>query len=136
MSATEMSSSNFLGLDIERGVMDLKKGTITCFMIVEHIHDIDFIRKQVLSLIVAGCRNFTFYGQQESIWHLETDLADIKVHPNSNEVALTSTSKSLNDFIDEIKLEINLRPIVPNYNYLIYDDEKIYREILRQLKIS
>lgn len=136
MSATEMLSSNFWGLDIERGIMDLKNGTLTCFIIVEHIHDIDFIRKQVLSLIVAGCKNFIFFGQQESIWHLETDLADIKVHPNSDEVALTSTCESLDDFIDEINLEINLRPIVPNYNYLIYDDEKIYREILRRLKIS
>ena len=135
MSATEMLGSNFWGLDIEHGVMDLKNGTITCFMIVEHIHDIDFIRKQVLSLIVAGCKDFTFYGQQESIWHLETDLADIKVHPNSDEVALTSTCESLDDFIDEINLEINLRPIVPNYNYLIYDDEKIYREILRRLDL-
>ena len=136
MSATEMLGSNFWGLDIERGVMDLKNGTITCFMIVERIHDIDFIRKQVLSLIVAGCKDFTFYGQQESIWHLETDLADIKVHPNSDRVALTSTCKSIDDFIDEINLEINLRPIVPNYNYLIYDDEKIYREILRRLELS
>ena len=136
MSATEMLGSNFWRLDIEHGVMDLKNGTITCFMIVEHIHDIDFIRKQVLSLIVAGCKDFTFYGQQESIWHLETDLADIKVHPNSDEVALTSTCKSMDDFIDEINLEINLRPIVPNYNYLIYDDEKIYREILRRLELS
>lgn len=136
MSATEMLGSNFWGLDIEHGVMDLKNGTITCFMIVEHIHDIDFIRKQVLSLIVAGCKDFTFYGQQESIWHLETDLADIKVHPNSDEAALTSTCKSMDDFIDEINLEINLRPIVPNYNYLIYDDEKIYREILRRLELS
>jgi hypothetical protein len=136
MSATEMLSSNFWGLDIECGIMDLKNGTITCFMIVEHIHDIDFIRKQVLSLIVAGCKNFIFYGRQESIWHLETDLADIKVHPDSDEVALTSTCESLDDFIDEINSEIYLRPIVPNYNYLFYDDEKIYREILRRLEIS
>ena len=103
MSATEMLGSNFGGLDIEHGVMNLKNGTITCFMIVEHIHDIDFIRKQVLSLIVAGCKDFTFYGQQESIWHLETDLADIKVHPNSDEVALTSTCKSMDDLFSECK---------------------------------
>ena len=136
MSATEQLSSNLWGLDIERGVMNIKSGTITCFMIVEHTNDLDFIRKTVLSLIVAGCNNFIFYGQQEPIWHIETDLADIKVHPASNEVALTSSCKTLDDFIEEIELDINLRSLVPNYNYLIYDDEEIYREILRRLKIS
>ena len=136
MSAPEQLSSNLWGLDIERGVMKIKNGTITCFMIVEHPHDLDFIRKTALSLVVAGCNNFIFYGQQESIWHLETDLADIKVHPNSERVALTSSCKTLDDFIEEIGLDIDLRPLVPNYNYLIYDDEGIYREILRRLKLS
>ena len=74
MSASEQLSSNLCGLDIEHGVMNIKNGTITCFMIVEHPHDLDFIRKTALSLVVAGCNNFIFYGQQESIWHLETDL--------------------------------------------------------------
>ena len=81
MSATEMLGFNFWGLDIKRGVMDLKNGTITCFMIVEHIHDIDFIRKQVLSLIVAGCKDFTFYGQQESICHLGMLVTNLVARP-------------------------------------------------------
>jgi hypothetical protein len=136
MSATEQLRSNLWGVDIEHGVMNIKNGTITCFMIVEHHHDLDFIRKAALSLVVAGCNNFIFYGQQESIWHLETDMADIKVHPDSDEVDLTSSCKTLDDFIEEIGLDIDLSPLVPNYNYIIYDDEGIYREILRRLKIS
>ena len=65
MSTTEQLSSNLWGLDIERGVMNIKSGTITCFMIVEHTNDLDFIRKTVLSLIVAGCNSFILFTISE-----------------------------------------------------------------------
>ena len=137
MLPTESLALNFWGLDLCRGIMDLSKNHgAYCFLIVEHKHDLDFIRKQALSLIVAGCRNLSFYGKEQETWHFETDRADIQMYPDSETVALTSGFDNLDEFVHELKTIISARPIVPFSTFLIYDDREIYSEVLKRLRIA
>lgn len=133
MLPTEVLALNFWCLDLCRGVMDLSKNHAAyCFLIAAHQHDIEFIRKQALSLIVAGCRNLSFYGKEQDTWHFEADRADIQVYPDMETVALTSGF----DVMHELICAITVRPIVPYSTYLIYDDREIYAEVLKRLKIA
>lgn len=97
--------------------------------------DKDFIKKQALQLLVAGCENFNFYGSAESIWHFIVDEVDILLNPDSTSeaVVLTSGWNSINDFVDALVREISVRAFVPHDIYLIYDDEKIFRDVLQRL---
>ena len=72
----------------------------------------------------------------EAIWHLQTDHADIQMNPEMEEVALTSSIDTFDDFVDELAELLSIRPFVPFYTYLIYDDRDIYAEVLKRLRIA
>ena len=124
------------GVEMHYGEIDLSKQcTNIFFFIVEHTDDKEFIQKQAVQLLSAGCRDYHFFGKQEPIWHLAFDEADIMMYPNSTSetVALTSGYESFDDFVDEIQLCIRCRYLVPTDFYLIYDDEVVYTEVKRKL---
>lgn len=57
---------NLYGLDMLYGKIDLKPTHgFSCFFIVEHIEDNDFIKRQAMQLLLAGCRDFNLYGKTE-----------------------------------------------------------------------
>ena len=135
MPLTEQLRSDFWGLELEQGKMELTQGReFYCFFIVEHPHDTEFIKKQALSLIVAGCKEFHFYGKEEPVWHSEIDNADILVNPAAEDVAMTSGYDELDDFVFQLTLPLTCRTFVPQSVYLIYDDRTMYDEVKRQLK--
>ena len=120
------------------GEIDLSKHRERIFFfIVEHTTDKEFIEKQAMQLLVAGCRDFHFFGAKEPLWHLTFDEVDIMMYPNSTSenVALTSNYITFDDFVDEIKLCINCRYFLPTDIYLVYDDTSLYQNVLQALKI-
>lgn len=128
--------SNLYGAHLIYGEIDLNPThIISCFFIVEHTDDKEFIKKQAMQLMIAGCRNFDFFGKKEPLWHLGFDDVDIMLSPNSTlmNVALTSGWSLLDDFVEALNLVISVRPIVPIDTYLFYDDRAIYEEVVRQL---
>ncbi len=137
MPATERLREHFWGIDLNSGNIELtKREDMYCYFIVEHTTDPEYAYKQALSLLVAGCRNFVFFGKAEAIWHLQTDHADIQMNPEMEEVALTSSIDSFDDFVDELAELLSIRPFVPFYTYLIYDDRDIYAVVLKRLRIA
>ncbi len=105
MSRCEQLSPNFYGCELYYGKIDMKKthGT-ACFFLVNHKADKEFIKKQALQLIVAGCESYEFFGKYSEEWHLVLDLADISVNPDSNEetVAITVSHQTIEDFVDPL----------------------------------
>lgn len=127
---------NLYSADLFYGKIDLKPGHgFSCFFIVQHTDDKEFIKDQAIQLLLAGCRNFDFYGKMEPIWHLGFDDADILLNPNSTQetVALTSGWDTIDEFVEVLHNEISCRPFVPHDYYLIYDDEETYEDVLRRL---
>lgn len=125
---------NFFGVRLEIGNIDLRPDhTFSCYFIVEHPHDAEFIEKQARQLLLAGCKNFVFYGKYEPQWHNSFDFEDVRLHINCEDydVALTSGSFDLEDFAEEIRFDIRCRPIVPHDTYLIYDDYEVYQDVLQ-----
>ena len=85
---------------------------------------------------MSQCRNYDFYGAFSREWELAFDTTDIMLHPNGHDnIALTSSWKELDDFIDALELALSMRPVVPFDIFLIYDDEAIYQTVLQKLQI-
>lgn len=127
---------NLYSADVHYGKIDLKSThRFSCFFIVQHTDDKKFIKDQAIQLLLAGCRNFDFYGKMESLWHSEFDEADILLFPDSTAetVALTSGWETLVEFVDALHAELSLRSFVPHDYYLLYDDAALYKEALRLL---
>ena len=127
---------NLYGAHLVYGKIDLNPThRFSCFYIVQHTDDEKFIKKQAMQLLLAGCRNFDFFGEKEPLWHLVFDDVDIMLNQDltPESVALTSGWSALDDFVEVLDLVISARPTVPHDTYLLYDDRAIYEEVLRRL---
>lgn len=137
MQQYEKLGNNLYGAEMYRGKLELKPTHgFSCFFIVEHIADKEFVKNQAMQLLLAGCRNFNFYGNAEPIWHLIVDETDILLYPDSTSesVALTSGWDSIEDFADALDVELSLRTFVPHDIFLIYDDVRIYNDVVACLE--
>ena len=138
MRKFERLSNIFFGVEMISGEIDLSKHRERIFfVIVEHTTDKEYIEKQAMQLLVAGCRDFHFFGAKEPLWHLTFDEVDIMMYPNSTSenVAFTSNDITFDDFVDEIKLCIKCIYFLPTDIYLVYDDKSLYQNVLQALKI-
>ena len=136
MRKCERLTEYFYGVEMYSGEIDLSKHRASVFFfIVEHTEDEDFINKQAVQLLTVRCRDFHFFGNMEPIWHLGFDVADMMMYPDStsNTVAFTSSYENIDEFVDEIRECINCRYLVPTDIYLVYDDEEVYLNVLRNL---
>ena len=130
---------NLYSADLHYGKIELKPTHgFSCFFIIRHTDDKEFIKDQAIQLLLSGCRNFDFYGEMEPMWHICVDEADILLYPDytSETVALTSGWDNLEEFAEALHDELSLRPFVPHDFYLLYDDEGTYKEVLGLLDIS
>ena len=127
---------NLYGLDMLYGKIDLKPTHgFSCFFIVEHIEDNDFIKRQAMQFLLAGCRDFNLYGKTEYIWRV--CVADVNLLLNQNAASETMTLIScwntLEEFVDVLGAAIAVRSFIPHDYYIIYDDKDIYKEALKML---
>ena len=137
MQRYEMLRNNLYSADLLYGKIELKPThRFSCFFIVEHTFDVEFIKDQAMQLLLAGCQEFGFYGKAEAQWHSGVNEADILLHPVSTPetVTLTSGWSDLEEFVDTLNERLSERPFVPHDFYLIYDDEEIYRNVLKRLE--
>lgn len=130
---------NLYSTDLIYGKIELKPTYgFSCFFIVEHTLDMDFIKDQAIQLLLAGCQDFHFYGKTEANWRLGVDEVNMLLHPESTSETdvLISGWNTLEEFVDALKDVLSLRPFVPHNVYLIYDDEEKYRNVLKKLDVS
>ena len=129
--------NNLYSADLLYGKIELKPThRFSCFFIVEHTFDAEFIKDQAIQLLLVGCQSFDFYGKAESNWKLGVDEANIFLHPKSTSETdiLIAGWSTLEEFADALNDVLCLRPFVPHDFYLIYDDEEIYRSVLKRLE--
>ena len=72
------------------------------------------------------------------IANLAFDIADIQIYGDREDVILTCSCYSIEDFVDEMKEMLTIQTFIPLDCYLIYDDERIYddiKKILRQFEL-
>lgn len=136
MQRYEMLRNNLYSTDLLYGKIELKPThTFSCFFIVEHTFDVEFIKNQAIQLLLAGCQEFDFYGKAEPQWHSGVNEASILLHPVSTPETVTLISRwsDLEEFVDILNERLFERPFVPHDFYLLYDDEGIYRNVLKML---
>ena len=136
MSRCEKLRPNLYGCELYYGKIDMNKTHAkACFFLVNHKADTEFIKKQALQFIVAGCKRYDFFGKYSEEWHLAFDLADISVNPDSDEetVAITVSHQTIEDFVDTLNEWLSCRGIVPYDFYLIYDDVDLYNQVKTML---
>ena len=65
MRKFERLSNVFFGVELFNGEIDLSKHCERIiFFIVEHTTDAEYLKKQAMQLLVAGCRDFHFLEQK------------------------------------------------------------------------
>ncbi len=103
---------------------------ISCFLVVEHTDDKDFITNLAHSLLAAGCTTFDFYGKMEALWHEGVDHEDARMF-HCEKVALTAGHDSMKEFTNELVRMVHDEWPAPRDFYLLYDDEKIFEDVMR-----
>ena len=136
MQRYEKLSPCFYGVEMFYGKIDLKlTRRFSCFFIVEHTNDKRYIKDQIIQLFLAGCRDFHFYGAYAPVWRHCWDEVVIMLYPDPTPetVGVAFGWDSIEDFVDELNMELSCRGIVPHEEYLIYDDAGIYAQVLGML---
>ncbi len=106
-----------------------------CLFIVQHIGEKGFINEIARQLLSAGCRSFGFFGRQEPVWHIGFDWADMDMNPDSTyeTVALTYGWSELDDLAYVLDEELSSEYSSPCECWLFYDDNALYKDLLRRL---
>ena len=124
---------NLFSADLHFGKIEIKPDHYcSCFFIVQRTDDREFIKDQAIQLLLAGCRNYDFYGEKRKIW--ETGLEEayrIVLPENSVENTIRLNRWDIiEDFVAVLNKSISMRPIVPCDHFLLYDDMKIYEAVV------
>jgi hypothetical protein len=136
MDRYERLNSRLIGLSLNYGKVTLNPShSSTLFYIVEHTEDAEIVNKEAMQMVMqTGVDTVFFYGKKEAVWHFAFDTADIEIYGDKREeVILTCSCDSIEDFVDEIKSELSIRTFIPLDCYLIYDDKGIYDDVKRRL---
>lgn len=131
----EKSHPSFHSVDLYIGNVTVPPThTFSCFFIVEHIYNNDYIEKIAKKLLVSDCRHFEFWGAQGQHWENVFDTMDMLIHPkfDKDSIALTTAWQKVSDLVESLDLQMSLRSIVPHDVYVFYDDERLYEDVLRQ----
>ena len=124
----------FYSTSITAGKVDLvPTRDFICFLIVEHIDDETFIKEQVDSILFAGCKGFEIYGSNESRWHYFIDQEDIRLSYDGVQFAYSAGWNSKPSFVHTLFRALNDERPIKNDIYLIYDDEKVYEDVLEKV---
>lgn len=124
----------FFGGNIQSGFPELLYAKqIKVFLIVDHIREPDQIRNIAVKLMSMDCIEFVFWGKQANTWHNETDIADIKLHPDENDWVLTNDWDEVDDFVDDIAIALSVREYSNTTIFLLYDDETLFLNVLSLL---
>ena len=123
--------------DLVTGVIDLNQTHRTiCFLIVQHTNDREFICSQALQFLLANCRVFVFFGNHEELWHQGFEEVRSRLFPyqTPENTVLICGCSSFIDFVEKLTGELTTRSFIPYDIYLLYDDEEILEDVLRELK--
>lgn len=99
----------------------------SCFFLISHITDSTFIRALAEYLLEAGGRDFHFWGDKESVWHLLFDEVDVErtIENDLEDIALTSGYDNIEDFSRELWMQFSQDV------YLFYDDLDAYQRVFQ-----
>lgn len=121
---------------LQNKIIDIGQSPIhSCFFIVQHIEDLEYIGELASKLISADCREFVFFGAKEPIWHLEFDETDTRLKGDITveNVALTSGCDTLDEFVEELDLAIYFNSGSEQTLCLFYDDMALYEQAVELL---
>ena len=138
MQRYEKLLRNLYGADLFYGKIDLKVNySFSCYFIVQHTNEEEFIREQLLQLILTGCQKFIFYGGKADAWVLNLEEAASILRSDHLTVPYSaSIIDTIEAFARELHREVSFRSLVPHDVYLLYDNERLYRKVLGTLDIN
>ena len=127
---------NLFSADLHYGKIDIKPDHyFSCFFIVQHTDDREFIKEQMIQLLLSGCRWFDFYGDKGAVWEASLEEAHRIVLPKNsveNTIRLNRWD-TIEGFVAALNKSISMRPIVPCDHFLLYDDMNIYEAVVDQV---
>ncbi len=125
---------NLYSDDLIYGKIDLKpRHDFSCFFIVQHMDNKEFIKEQLLQLLLAGCQHYDFYGEMKQIWQLGFAEANTLLFSISAEHNCCDFRTTVEEFAEALIHAISVRSFVPHDYYLLYDDAGIYEKVIQIL---
>ena len=125
--------SGFYSAPMIAGKVDVApERNFICFLIVEHIDDEAFIKEQVDSLLIAGCRGFEILGAKEPRWHYFIDQEDIRLSSDSVKFAYSAGWDSKPSFVHTLFRALNDERPIKNDIYLISMTKRFTKMCLRR----
>ena len=104
-----------------------------CYFIAEHTHDPEYIRQQMIQLLMSQCYGFDFFGVHSKVWAQELYTADRMIYSSTEQRYYLNQWDHINDFVGALRGILSCHPLVPHDVYLIYDDAEIYQKVLDML---
>lgn len=138
MTRCEKLSLTLTGADLFYGKIDLKlTHNSSCFFIVNHTAETEFIKKTAMDFILSGCKDFHFFGTYKNPWLHAFNTMNSFVFPASayETAARISVYDSIEAFSKVLHCRISARSFIPHDSFLIYHDEELYRSVLSLLGI-
>lgn len=138
MQRYEKLLPNLYGADLFYGKIDLKVNhSFSCYFIVQHTNEEEFIREQFLQLLLTGCQKFIFYGGKADTWVLNLEeTASILRSDHLTVPYSASIIDTIEAFARKLHREVSFRSLVPHDVFLLYDNERLYRKVLGTLGIN
>lgn len=122
---------NLYSMDMYYGLMQPRpEHRLQCFLITEHANTEDFINKQVLQLMTAGCDIFDIVGKERFLWKKTIETYDNKqLFGKERRLVHLEPHDTVESFAENLISFLKTYSFVPNDGYIIYDDVNIYNNV-------
>ena len=136
MGRYERLRPNFFSANLHYGRMEIRQiGHLKCFFIVHHEDEEAYIKKQALDMFLTHCGEFAFYGEKASLWKQLFEETKQLLTPEEalDASAMIRQYETMESFVDRMDESLQLRSFVPCDHWLFYDDQDIYKEVVKRL---
>ena len=137
MTRFDRDGQRLFCMHVKQGQPELRQGhKASCFLIVEHLDNEDFIRLKSLAMMMSGCDRFRLYGKQEPLWYRLMDYTEWELYKDGPD----EPSKMIvgyddpDGFAEELARNICIREFTLRDTFLMYDDPAAYRDMIGRLE--
>ena len=116
------------GANLYCGEIERKSGyDLMIYFIVNKTCEAEYIEKTALQFLLDEHTNYCFFGEFADEWI--TEFRKVAALTNLKHCPPFQKFVTYNEFVEKIKLDLHLRPIVPFEMYIVYDDAELYQKI-------
>lgn len=112
-------------------ITPVKEHIALIFYIANNTDNGEFVENEALQMITQfGKTEYHFCGRHSELWQRIFNDTALKIYPTDSKTVITRTYENTENFADKLSIALQEKYFVPTDFYLIYDDEKMYRQVV------